>query len=220
MSQVACTVIDATSFTYASTGADGSAAGTLLLKAGDATLIRLIKYMAAQAQSVFTRGPILYCVSQGYQSYWITAGIIPDTDLDGLAFNCYGENSFATWKSDIDAMFAAFGANLYITEFNQHSSWTSTRAKGFSPSQRGFDQAYSQEIYWKMKYLQSLDITKAFFFSAWNCSAPDNNSFTLWYNTNSTTGNGGALEGGWKSGFEKLLETRVSRIMLGTQQHT
>ena len=210
------TVTDETHFTYSNSGSDGSASGTIILRCGTATIIRFEKLIAVEAQLVFTRGPIIGSWSQGYQDYIIAAGITPNTDLDHAGFNSYGGNSLETFIGYVTAMHDEFGDNLVITEFNQHASWGSTRAKGYSPSQRGFDEAYSDEVYRKLVFLRDLGITQAYFFTAWNASSPENNNFTAWYNTNSTTGNGGKLQGDWKSIFDRLLEQRISRVMLGT----
>lgn len=224
VSQVACTVIDSTTFTYANAGTDGSASGTILLGCGDLTIVRLVKALATAAQAVFTRGPISYSFSQGYQAYWTS--INPGTDLDLIGLDVYGSNStkdsFDDWKSIVDTVFATFGTQMFISEFNLHASWGSSLACGFGPTCSIFDPYYADEAYRRMKYARSIGIQQAYFFAAWNASASENNNFTAWYNTNTITGavDGAVLQGGWKSVYDRLLEQRISHLFLGTQQHT
>lgn len=219
VSQVACTVLDTTTLTYVNAGVDESATGTILLKTGETTIIRFVKALAAAAQAVFTRGPIIYSVSQGHETYWTS--ITPGTDIDLLGFNIYGTNSdFNDYATRVAAMYAIFGSTLIITECNLHASWSSATAKGLSPSSREFDTAYADVMVDKMNYARTLGITQFYFFSAWNASSSENNNFSAWYNTNTTTGNGGALQGGWKSIYDRLLGQRVRHVFLGTQQHT
>lgn len=221
VSQVACTVTGASTFTYASTGSDGSASGTLLLKCGDATIIRIIKMLATEVQAVFS-GEVTYSVSQGYETYWTS--ITPGTDLDTIGLDIYGQNgardSFADFKSLLDAMFAVFNTQMYISEFNIHASWSSSLASGMGPTNIGFDIAYADEVMKRLNYIRTLGLEKAYFFSAWNASASENNAFTAWYNTNRTTGNGGALQGNWKSIYNRLLGGRAAHVFKGTQQTT
>lgn len=222
VSQVACTVLDATTFTYANAGIDQSATGTILLKCGELTIVRLVKALATAAQAVFTRGPISYSVSQGHETYWTS--ITPGIDLDLIGLDVYGNNgtkdSFNDWKATLDTMFGVFGTQMFISEFNLHASWGSALAGGFGPTCTIFDTYYADEAYRRLKYAQSIGIQQAYFFAAWNASSSENNNFTAWYNTNTTTGNGGALQGGWKSVYDRLLEQRISHLFLGTQQHT
>lgn len=212
-----CTVIDANTLTYVANGADGSGSGANL-KAGERTIIRFVKLLAAQAQAVFTRGPITYSVSQGHEQYWTS--ITPGTDLDTIGLDIYGDTGYDNFVSLVNAMFAVFGTQMIVSEFNLHSSWSSARSRGMGPTLRGFDIAYGDELARRRDFLRTKGIQQAYFFCAWNASAgaSNNNNFTIFYNTNPTTAS--RLLGNWKSGYDRLLEKRVSKVFLGTQQGT
>lgn len=212
------TVVDTTTFTYSNSGTDGSAGGTPVLRAGDATLIRFIKLIAVAGRAVAPSLKFTYSVSQGYQTYWTS--ITPGVDLDTIGLDVYGDTGYDNFVSIVSTMWAIFGTQMIISEFNTHSSWAAVRIRGMSPSQRGFDIAYGDEIARRRDYLRTLGLEQAYFFQSWNAAAgsSNNNNFTVYYNTNPTTGS--RLYGNWKSGYDRLLERRVSKVFLGTQQGT
>jgi hypothetical protein len=216
--ETAVTVVNSTTLTYASTGSDGSATGSLKLYAGVGTLQRLIKALAVEAQAVFD-GIVIYSFSQGYESYYNTVFYTPGTDLDMIGYNVYG-SSLEDFKSKVSATYAVHGTNVIITEFNLDHTWSSANVRGATVSHRNFDLAYADEAYIRLKYIQSVGIEQAYFFTAWNASASENNAFTVFYNTNTTTGNGGSLQGNFKAIYYRLLEERIGSVFFGTQQST
>jgi hypothetical protein len=81
-------------------------------------LITNLKSVATDVQAIFTNGKISYTCAHGYINDWITVG---KGDIDILASNIYmGGTTFDdTWKTEIDNLINAFGADgTYITEFN------------------------------------------------------------------------------------------------------
>lgn len=221
LDQVSITVLDTTTLTYACAGSDGSAAGTLLLQPGRATIKRIAMNLLTAAEAIFTNGPCIYSFSQGYEAYYTSISPLANSKF---GYNVYGTSngSFASFASGIDTVYANLGSNMIITEFNVNSTWSAVNVNNITPSMVGFDHVFSDEIYRRMKYIQNKGIEQAYFYNCWNGSASDNNLFTAWYNTNPITGSvaGAVLQGNWKSVYDRLLEQRISHLFLGTQQHT
>jgi hypothetical protein len=89
----------------------------------EAQIITNLKSAATDVQAIFTNGKISYTCAHNYISNWISGG---KGDIDILASNVYmGGTTFDdTWKTEIDNLINAFGADgTYLTEFNL--SWIS-----------------------------------------------------------------------------------------------
>lgn len=213
VSQVACTVTDSVTLTYLATGTDGSATGTLKLNAGEATIIRFVKLLAAQAQAVFTRGNITYSVSKGHQTNWTS--ITPGVDLDTIGLDYYEDAGYDDFVTNVTNMYNIFGTKMYLSEFGLNTNWPAAKANGYGVTTQGFDKAQSDEISKLLSFIKGLGIPQAYFFSAWD----GNNNFSAYYNTSSLHGNfSGPFVGGWKSVRDALLERKKTNIFLGTQQ--
>lgn len=216
----AVTVVNSTTITFSNTGTDETATGNPQLKPVKATLPKYIKSrLAAPSQSIFTRGPIVYSLTQDYQSEWITAGFTPGVDVDVIGYNCYETNNFSTFKSRVDSVYSAWGSNVWITEFNVHETWASTNIGGFTPTKRGFDDKYASELLRMFNYIKSKGIEQAYVFSAWNANQTFFNVFTLYYHTGAPGVDpvGVEITGGWKAAKNVLLGKRQENLFLGTQ---
>lgn len=203
MSEQAVTVTGESTFTYANTGTDGSATGSITGKCGEATLVRLEKLLGVSAAAVFD-GPISISISQGHEAAWIAEA--DRGPFDYIAYNAYGSNSLATFKANVDAFFAVYGTNLIITEFAQHNVWASSRAKGFAPNQKEFDLAYADEIYEKLTYLRGLNLPEVYFFTSWGYQ------WGIFYASDGEIGSGN-----YKSVADRILDNRISTHFFGSQ---
>lgn len=206
VSQAVCTVTGDNTFTYANTGVDESATGTIIEKCGFATLVRLIKLLVTAAQVVFTRGPVIYNLTGAifYQQHWIDSGSLGD--LDYLGCNIYAGNNFYEFKSEVDNAFAAFGDKIIITEFNFMEPWTSTVIKNTTPANKNFDPIFAQQIYQMMDYTRSIGITQVYYYTLWGVD------WSAHYAPDATIGSGN-----FKSVVDRLMERRVRTVFLGSQ---
>jgi Glycosyl hydrolase catalytic core len=211
---VAVTVVNPTTITFANTGVDESATGSIKLKYAYSTIPLKIKELAAACQPIFTRGPITYSIAQSYHQIYIDSGMTPDTDLDKMSINIYGANSLSTFTSTIDTCYTAFGTNLWVTEFNIHETWSSSSVRGMTPSTPGWDLVWADQIMYRLNYIKNKGIQTAYFFMGWNSSSGANNQFCLFFNE-STAGAG--MSGNFKSLYYRLLGKRVETVFSGVQ---
>lgn len=215
------TVTDATTYTYANAGVDESATGTLTHKIGEPTFCRLSKQFAVDLRALVDVGDVklTVAVSQGHISGWVATTITPGVDLDYVGLDEYGaSNSYSAFTDEIDQMYTVYGDTLIMSEFNVNTPWTTASIDGVTPATRGFDARYAEEMYRRFKYIEAKGITQAYVFTAWNSSEAQNNMWTIFYNTGTTTGNFGVQMGDYKAVYDVLLGNRQSHLFLGTQE--
>lgn len=118
-------VPDTTSFTYTAAGVDGSATGTITAKMTVATLIGLIKALAVQCRAVAPGFTYVYSSTGTRVADWVTAGFTPGVDLDKYGVQHYGSNALVMndYISYIQTAYDAFGANMWVTEWNLYFNW-------------------------------------------------------------------------------------------------
>jgi len=120
-------------------------------------LIANLKSVATEVKGIFTNGNVSYSCAHDYISNWISGG---KGDIDILASNIYmGGTTFNdTWKTEIDNLVNAFGADgTYITEFNL--SWTSL--DDYSTDETVQAAALTEMI----KYIKASGMTRAFYYT-------------------------------------------------------
>jgi len=170
-----CTVTSPTTITYASTGTDGTASGSYKVNWSAYEVIRKTKALAAAAQAVFTRGPIVYSESQGHTTCWRTLGITPGTDIDLWAFNGYGTPGgdletttagYDTWKAELDLCWGTFGTNMIISEFNCVQDSGNHKVGGLDKRDRGYEINHAKEMTRRLNYVKSLGIEQCYYYSA------------------------------------------------------
>jgi len=123
----------------------------------EAQLIANLKSVATEVKGIFTNGNVSYSCAYDYISNWISGG---KGDIDILASNIYmGGTTFNdTWKTEIDNLVNAFGADgTYITEFNL--SWTSL--DDYSTDETVQAAALTEMI----KYIKASGMTRAFYYT-------------------------------------------------------
>ena len=124
----------------------------------EAQIITNLKSVAKNVQAIFTNGKISYTCAHDYISNWISEG---KGDIDILASNIYmGGTTFNdTWKTEIDNLINAFGADgTYITEFSL--SWSNIN--DYSTDEAVQAVALTEMI----EYIKASGITRAFYY-AW-----------------------------------------------------
>lgn len=115
---VMITVTGPKTFTYPSAGNDGQVSNpheTFIGNIPETTIEANIRALAAEVQTIFTRGNISYTSSDSYfMDKWHTLG---RGDIDILAWNVYSNQD--NWQNDITNMVNWWGAeHSYVTEFN------------------------------------------------------------------------------------------------------
>lgn len=123
-----------------------------------AQLITNLKSVATDVQEIFTNGNVSYSCFHSNIADWITAG---KGDIDILASNIYmGGTTFSdTWKTEIDNLINAFGAeHTYLTEFNL--SWSSL--DDYSTDETVQAAALTEMI----EYIKASGMTRAIYY-AW-----------------------------------------------------
>ena len=123
----------------------------------EAQLIANLKSVATDVKAIFTNGEISYTCAYNYISNWISGG---KGDIDILASNIYmGGTTFNdTWKTEIDNLINAFGADgTYITEFNL--SWSSL--DDYSTDETVQAAALTEMI----KYIKASGMTRAYYYT-------------------------------------------------------
>lgn len=214
---IQCTVTGARTFTYASIGSDGTATGTYKINWSALEVIRKLKSLAHDVQSVFTRGPITYSESQGHTAGWIILGITPNTDLDLWSLNAYGTSGLdaagagrTSWLSEVDTCWAAFGTNMILSEFNCVLDGNPLGyVNGLTCDQRGFEQEHAKELAWRLNYLIGLGMTQVYYFGSMQGQ--------MGYNTwpSNTYGNK-YFRGENRPVYNAMRRERVDRLFLGT----
>lgn len=213
---VQCTVTGARTMTYPSTGADGTAAGSYRVNWSAYEKVRKIKADIVAAQAVFTRGIVLYNESQGHSNPWIQLGL-PDGAYYG--HNGYGTAGveattagYSSWKTEIDALYAAFGDKLIVTEFNCVLDGTpNTAVGGLTCDQRGFEREHEKEIWRRYQYIRNSlpNISQVYYFS----SMQGQMSYNTW--PSREYGNR-YFRGDFRPIYNILREEPVDRVFLGS----
>jgi hypothetical protein len=154
-------VDDSTHFTYTASGVDGSASGTLTAKMTSATFIRLVKATAVAARAIAPNLNYIYTSTETHLSDWITAGITPGVDFDYYGLNAYSSSSTntATFRTYVQNAYNAFGANVYITEWNLYFNWGTVVSQ--VPTIKKMEQ-YTKE---RIRVLQDVGISRAYFYT-------------------------------------------------------
>ena len=128
----------------------------------EAQIITNLKSVATEIKAIFTRGKVSYSCAHNYISEWIATG---KGNIDILASNVYmGGTTFDdTWKTEIDYLVNAFGADsTYITEFN-----LSYRGLDYYSTDETVQAAALTEM---IEYIKASGMTRAFYF----CYQSDN----------------------------------------------
>lgn len=222
---VQVTVVDSLTVTYPSVGTDGTATGSLRMQWSYHQERLMIKADAAAVQAVFP-GFVTYSCSQGYQSGWINDGITPGTDLDKIGFDIYGDagnDNFTTFKSTLDACWAAFGTNMIITEMNASDpgTWNNSSISGLTPSNPSFYKLWEQEVLRRFKYAQDLGVEQIYLYTAWDIQ----NNFSFFYNEGSQNAQptstlflDATFSGGFLPVVDELCNRKKSSVFLGTME--
>lgn len=218
---VQCTVVDPTTVTYPSTGADGAATGTIYMDWSALELIRKIKARWVRVQAVFTRGPTEYTESQGHFAGWILLNI-PSGNCH-IGANAYGggdnEAAFNAWKLEIDTDFAAFGTKLIITEHNVVQEAPDTRKiRNLIYTQLGFEDAATNEIVRRFNYAKSLGITQIYLFGPWGNGVNWWMAFNFLCNTSPYGWNDPTkrqVVGNLMPVIDRIKNQRVSKVFFG-----
>jgi hypothetical protein len=211
---VSVTVTSPTQFTYNSVGTDGASAGSPRITQTRRGVARSMKAIAVLVRAIYTKGNLIYSVSQGHYNKWIEEGITPGVDVDKLALNAYGANLFSAFKTYVDEMWAAFGDNMIMTEVNVHEGWSSTVAQGSTPGLRRFERPYADENMKRVNYCLSKGIDEIYWFNLWNASSSQINQFTGFYHDGATNA---PIQGVPKEIYYRLLGVRPETAVLGTQ---
>lgn len=212
---VQCTVTSPTVITYPSTGSDGTATGSYKVNWSAYEVVRKTKALATIVQGIFTRGPVQYTESQGWETAWINLGKGDDIDLWGI--NAYGtgnnESNFTTWKATIDSCFAAFGSSLIVTELNCVVDSGNVIIGNFNHEQMGAEEVFDREIIRRYEYLQSLDISQIYLYGT--------SEYGFFANTwPITTSTNAYITGSYKPIIKKLRGERVSEAFFGLNTST
>lgn len=168
---VQCTVVNATTITYPATGVDGTATGTIYIDWSAKEVVRKQLAIWSACAAIFTNGPTIYSESQGHTPPWIAvSSSLPSNAL--IALNGYGNGDnnagFVYWKNEVDGMFAEFGTDFVITEFNVVQEAPDNRkVNNMTYTSRAFEKASSEELRRRYKYLKSVGITQIYLFSGW-----------------------------------------------------
>lgn len=211
---VQVTVVNSTTFTYPSTGSDGSATGTIKMNWSALEVVRKVKALAVTAQGIFTRGPIEYSESQGHQTAWITVGITPNTDVDLIGVNIYGsgnnEASYTAWKSTVDQCWSAFSDNFIITEMScglQNSG--NVIIGNRNHNQRGSEEGFDRETLRRITYARNLGVDQIYLYGVTEYNVFCN--FNPW----GAFGGTGYTVAYWTGRFKQLPD-RIARKRLTT----
>ena len=120
-----------------------------------------LKSVAADAQSIFTRGKISYSCAHYFISSWISAG---KGDIDILASNIYmGYDNIKgdLWKTEIDALVNSFGINgTYLTEFGLNAGGLTKYSTNEVRQAIGLKKM--------LDYIEASGITRAFWYTLKN----------------------------------------------------
>lgn len=125
-----------------------------------------LRSLATTVKTVFTR-PISYAVPQNFEDGWISEGM---GDLDKLSFNIYGNGTFAAFATLAQKVFAAFGTDCFVSEWNIHPSWLSSTVDGLTPASDRWDEVYGWELDRRLKELRRIGFQEAYFFCLWSFS--------------------------------------------------
>ena len=118
----------------------------------DAQLRTNLRALATSVQTIFTNGDVGYGNSCEFLSDWITEG---RGDIDQLSWMVYMDE--ANWKTNIDSIVAAFGADhAYISEFNVDSGGYVYYSENEAVQAAGVTEM--------LEYFKASGITRAFFF--------------------------------------------------------
>ena len=174
------------------------------------------KYQMQLVSSIFTRGPVVYSESQGYEDAWITLGLPTGNYLFGV--NAYGSGStdmdrFLYWKNIIDKLWTAFGAKLIITEHNVVLDVGSTKIRGLSYSSPGFEDVADIELIKRYEYAKELGITQIYLYGT--------AEYSMFANTYpSTDADDAYIEGDFKPVIDKIRGINTNKVFIGTNTLT
>lgn len=116
----------------------------------DATVRSDLKTLATAVQAIYTVGSVSYQTSQSHIAAWNTIG---RGNIDILGFNCY--DSLANFSTNVALVFADFGANGCITEWNCNNGYTGA----------GSEQVLETETRNRLAILAASGISSAYFFT-------------------------------------------------------
>lgn len=159
---------------------DGSNAPT------DSTVRSDIKTLATEVQAIYTIGPITYQTDEGNIGAWNSLG---KGDLDYLGFNVY--NTLPNFAYNISLIYSYFGANAYISEWNDQTGYNTTND----------EDLFDKNIKNRMAIIRANNIPYAYFFTY-----------------NHTTGTWGLTDGRWNMLNEDYSTLRTAFQALTTKR--
>jgi len=170
----------------------------------DANMRDKLKSWVDDLEAVFS-GELSVAIAQGKEDGWIS-----DTKgtIHKLSFNLYGNlveaSTLSVFKGYCDEVFAAFGTDCFISEWNASYDWDSFTIGGKSYNQTGFDAGLTRELKKRLAIIQNSGIEEAYFFHAWSFSS----SFGVDYFALLST------DGGARTYYNRLLGIRDTHIIL------
>lgn len=177
---VTTTVIDVptpTTLTFAATGTDGSATGTLTIKWTKWEYSHQIMVWAAECRVIAPTKEFIYSLTADNRGTYISRGINPGVDLDYIGMNSYGSSAtnLSDFRGEIQEMYNAFGSRYWITEWNLNNGGIA-------------GDLYNSQYYTRkrLEMIRTIGVSRSYFFlassfdgsttwaSSWECMSETN----------------------------------------------